>query len=102
MAIKTPACGKTCRLEWGNLPALRLGPRADVAQLVEHQLPKLRVVGSSPIVRFPSLNAKSPSATCSGLFALWPSNAGLTVLRTACRSSRGGVGSRRCWQEGRG
>jgi hypothetical protein len=34
--------------------ALRLrypGVHADVAQLVEHQLPKLRVVGSSPIVR---------------------------------------------------
>src|SRR5919106_5101974 len=25
--------------------------RADVAQLVEHQLPKLRVAGSSPVVR---------------------------------------------------
>jgi hypothetical protein len=27
-------------------------PRADVAQLVEHQLPKLRVAGSNPVVRF--------------------------------------------------
>src|SRR5439155_21996750 len=26
-------------------------PRADVAQLVEHQLPKLRVAGSNPVVR---------------------------------------------------
>jgi hypothetical protein len=26
--------------------------RADVAQLVEHQLPKLRVAGSIPVVRF--------------------------------------------------
>ena len=25
---------------------------ADVAQLVEHQLPKLRVAGSNPVVRF--------------------------------------------------
>ena len=28
-------------------------PSADVAQLVEHQLPKLRVAGSTPVVRFP-------------------------------------------------
>ncbi len=28
------------------------GKHAGVAQLVEHQLPKLRVVGSSPIARF--------------------------------------------------
>src|SRR5438445_10234015 len=31
--------------------ALEWVAHADVAQLVEHQLPKLRVVGSSPIVR---------------------------------------------------
>jgi hypothetical protein len=34
---------------------------ADVAQLVEHQLPKLRVAGSNPVVRF----AKAPF---SGVF----------------------------------
>ena len=28
-----------------------LGRHADVAQLVEHQLPKLRVAGSNPVVR---------------------------------------------------
>jgi hypothetical protein len=28
-------------------------PSADVAQLVEHQLPKLRVAGSNPVVRSP-------------------------------------------------
>jgi hypothetical protein len=32
---------------------------ADVAQLVEHQLPKLRVAGSNPVVRF---KAKAPKA----------------------------------------
>jgi hypothetical protein len=32
---------------------------ADVAQLVEHQLPKLRVVGSNPIVRL----RKAPQIT---------------------------------------
>ena len=32
--------------------------RADVAQLVEHQLPKLRVVGSSPIVRSLAVDRK--------------------------------------------
>ena len=31
---------------------LESSPRADVAQLVEHWLPKPGVVGSSPIVRF--------------------------------------------------
>lgn len=31
---------------------LRYRHHAGVAQLVEHQLPKLRVVGSSPIARF--------------------------------------------------
>ncbi len=33
------------------VPASYSEAHADVAQLVEHQLPKLRVVGSSPIVR---------------------------------------------------
>jgi hypothetical protein len=28
-----------------------MGSNADVAQLVEHQLPKLRVAGSNPVVR---------------------------------------------------
>ncbi len=32
-------------------PKLRVMIKAVVAQLVEHQLPKLRVVGSSPIYR---------------------------------------------------
>ena len=41
------------------------GAGADVAQLVEHQLPKLRVVGSSPIVRFEK-PAKSESGRDSG------------------------------------
>ena len=29
-----------------------MGTRADVAQLVERQLPKLEVAGSKPVVRF--------------------------------------------------
>jgi hypothetical protein len=33
---------------------------AGVAQLVEHQLPKLRVVGSSPIARFCSGGSGGP------------------------------------------
>src|SRR6266516_2633069 len=32
-------------------PALHLGGRADVAQLVEHHLAKVRVAGSNPVVR---------------------------------------------------
>jgi hypothetical protein len=46
-----------CRLAWrdGALSAssgLNWTRFADVAQLVEHQLPKLRVAGSIPVVRF--------------------------------------------------
>jgi hypothetical protein len=33
---------------------------ADVAQLVEHQLPKLRVAGSIPVVRFSGLSLNPP------------------------------------------
>jgi hypothetical protein len=33
-------------------------PRADLAQWVEHQLPKLGVTGSSPVVRFSSTKPK--------------------------------------------
>src|SRR5205814_361643 len=48
------ACGRAApKVALRDLPpgwaTLRL--RADVAQLVEHQLPKLRVTGSSPVVR---------------------------------------------------
>src|SRR5213592_5149201 len=35
---------------------------ADVAQLVEHQLPKLRVAGSNPVVRFFSSRGRSHHA----------------------------------------
>ena len=38
---------------------------ADVAQLVEHQLPKLRVAGSNPVVRSP----KSPHG--AGFRSVW-------------------------------
>jgi hypothetical protein len=39
-----------------------LAASADVAQLVEHQLPKLRVAGSIPVVRFgsPTLFREGP------------------------------------------
>jgi hypothetical protein len=33
-------------------PLLRIGRGADVAQLVERELPKLEVAGSRPVVRF--------------------------------------------------
>jgi hypothetical protein len=41
-----------------GLPFATLGPHADVAQLVEHQLPKLRVAGSIPVVRFGATKPK--------------------------------------------
>jgi hypothetical protein len=34
--------------------------RADVAQLVEHWLPKPGVAGSSPVVRFPNIDQDAP------------------------------------------
>ena len=37
------------------------GNNAAVAQLVEHQLPKLRVAGSSPVCRSKMLNARISS-----------------------------------------
>ena len=42
---------------------------ADVAQLVEHQLPKLRVAGSIPVVRFPW--DKPKPALLGGFRRLW-------------------------------
>ena len=40
---------------------------ADVAQLVEHQLPKLRVAGSNPVVRFPGTIAQTRGVGGTGL-----------------------------------
>jgi hypothetical protein len=37
-----------------------LAANADVAQLVEHQLPKLRVAGSIPVVRSLAQQGRSP------------------------------------------
>jgi hypothetical protein len=45
-----PASG-LARREDALSDGLHLAPSADVAQLVEHQLPKLRVAGSIPVVR---------------------------------------------------
>jgi hypothetical protein len=46
--------------------------RADVAQLVEHHLAKVRVAGSNPVVR-----SKGPYALCgTALVAEWPSGLG--------------------------
>jgi hypothetical protein len=44
-----------------------LAASADVAQLVEHQLPKLRVAGSIPVVRFgsPTLFREGPVSWAS-------------------------------------
>jgi hypothetical protein len=44
---------------------------ADVAQLVEHQLPKLRVAGSIPVVR--SSGIKPKPASLAGFRRLWGS-----------------------------
>ena len=52
------------RVALRGCPALnRFRSIAGVAQLVEHQLPKLRVAGSSPVARF--LERPSPESTYS-------------------------------------
>ena len=54
MVTLVPAVDEGAALPWASGQALRAklqSPRADVAQLVEHQLPKLRVAGSIPVVR---------------------------------------------------
>src|ERR1700719_1030713 len=56
------------RLQFLNAPQVR----ADVAQLVEHHLAKVRVAGSNPVVR-----SKGPYALCgTALVAEWPSGLG--------------------------
>ena len=43
----------------------KIGALAGVAQLVEHQLPKLRVVGSNPIARLKEI-CNDHDSTCVG------------------------------------
>ena len=50
---------------WPNGPVLSWSPQADVAQLVEHWLPKPRVAGSSPVVRFTRKPRKSEAFVVS-------------------------------------
>src|SRR5215218_10335399 len=53
-------------------------PRADVAQLVERRLPKPKVAGSRPVVRFPRFPCKpAPSTTRKGARrhpSTWPNS----------------------------
>ena len=56
MDVRTSSTRKTVRLQWirGRRTAddrAMLARHADVAQLVEHHLAKVRVAGSSPVVR---------------------------------------------------
>jgi hypothetical protein len=46
-----PRARRHTRGHYGRVDRRYNPPRADVAQLVEHQLPKLRVAGSNPVVR---------------------------------------------------
>ncbi len=70
------------RVALRGCPALnRFWDTAGVAQLVEHQLPKLRVAGSSPVARF---STALRQRRCLGAFVLCPDR-----TRTA-GSSRGG------------
>src|SRR5262244_419753 len=48
---------------------------ADVAQLVAHHLAKVRVAGSSPVVRS-AVRLRAPLALATGTSAEWPSGIG--------------------------
>jgi hypothetical protein len=54
-----------CRLDYrrnrSSPQRVKSAPRADVAQLVEHWLPKPRVAGSSPVVRFFFFASSAPA-----------------------------------------
>src|SRR5262245_38679754 len=52
---------------------------ADVAQLVEHQLPKLRVAGSNPVVRF----EKAPLRRVFVCRRSWMASSSLSLSLTA-------------------
>jgi hypothetical protein len=57
------------RVALRGCPALnRFRSIAGVAQLVEHQLPKLRVAGSNPVARF---DESLRQQRCLGLLAWW-------------------------------
>jgi hypothetical protein len=54
-----------------NASDLALGcPYADVAQLVERELPKLEVAGSRPVVRFPLLEPKIARVNASAAMSV--------------------------------
>ena len=59
-------------------PLLASKPIADVAQLVEHQLPKLRVASSSLVVRFARAASSWPIARCP---PCWPAGGIDAALR---------------------
>ena len=48
----------------GSIPSRTTISRADVVQLVERQLPKLKVAGSSPVIR--SIHTKTEPLRCKG------------------------------------
>jgi hypothetical protein len=62
---------------------------ADVAQLVEHQLPKLRVAGSNPVVRF-APQTRTQTRTLGFLVRLTPSHGGAHLVPASAAKSR-------CW-----
>ena len=71
---------------------------ADVAQLVEHQLPKLRVAGSNPVVRSCAPAREPRSGSGGGLLRAHSAvaasrdryDARLLALRASSLSSNGG------------
>src|SRR2546430_12394280 len=70
VGIETPCRLQTC--------AGRMCRTAGIAQLVEHQLPKLRVAGSSPVPRFGVVRRKS--AATAGFRRELTQTAGLILL----------------------
>ena len=63
-------CGLADRLLFRAQPGLRPGLRADVAQLVEHHLAKVRVAGSSPVVRSEAVTPHRFTVRSNGLAGL--------------------------------
>jgi hypothetical protein len=57
MTIVSQASNAASRIEW-ELALTPIEQHADVAQLVERELPKLEVAGSRPVVRFPIAEPK--------------------------------------------
>ena len=75
----------------------RWRPQADVAQLVEHWLPKPRVAGSSPVVRFPRKPARVAGIPPPHYRGQPPSDAISTPERSALTFRRARIAAAESW-----